>query len=383
MVYGCSSSSHRRLGTFLGADIRVEQVRSKSQLHRGAVNQKMAAMSLKAASLENAIVEGELVDTFAKIVQFWDDEHANGPFRPMDLHTACSNGEYTYVRDLIKEGADVERRNMEQWTPLAYASYGGHDNVVNLLVEQVKVNVNARTGASQMTPLMWAAACNHESIVCTLVNAGAEKEAEDTDGRTCLAWSIITDHKSMVETLLDRGCNIEHADRKSGWTPLLLAVQERNEAIVELLVQRGANVDVLDKTNNSATQLAQQQPVSTAILHVLEAALRRKRGSADPVLRGEAGLSLGCESLSLDAEDDIRTSQTPPPGTARLPTFNTIEQFLTYLNLQKYIALFQKQKISFEMVLEMDEAQLKAIGLSLFGPRRKIYFAAQRLKECR
>ena len=51
----------------------------------------------------------------------------------MDLHTACSCGEYSYVRELLDGGADVNRPNVELWTPLAYACYGGHDNVAYVI----------------------------------------------------------------------------------------------------------------------------------------------------------------------------------------------------------------------------------------------------------
>ena len=61
--------------------------------------------------------------------QFWDNEDENGPVIPMDLHTACSCGEHSYVQELLDGGADVNRPNVEHWTPLAYACYGGHDTV--------------------------------------------------------------------------------------------------------------------------------------------------------------------------------------------------------------------------------------------------------------
>lgn len=48
-----------------------------------------------------------------------------------------------------------------------YASYIGHDNIVNLLLE-AGVNVNAAT-AKGLTPLMLAASCGNESIAYFLL----------------------------------------------------------------------------------------------------------------------------------------------------------------------------------------------------------------------
>lgn len=56
---------------------------------------------------------------------------------------------------------------MGGWTPLMYASYIGHDNIANLLLE-AGVNVNATT-AKGLTPLMLAASCGNESIAYFLL----------------------------------------------------------------------------------------------------------------------------------------------------------------------------------------------------------------------
>lgn len=335
--------------------------------------------SLQALAAE--FPDAPVADTFAKIIQFWDNEDENGPVIPMDLHTACSCGEYSYVQELLDGGTDVNRPNVEHWTPLAYACYGGHDTVANLLIEQAKANVNAPTGSTKMTSMMWAAACNHEPVILSLLAYGANIEAEDEDGRTAVMWAIITDQKHTLLGLLENGADVEHPNKKTGRTPLLMAVADKNEALVDLLLQNDANVNAVDTQNRSAMYLAQQAPASTAILNLLEAAGRKDRGSVETVLRSEPGLSLG--SLNLGGDDDLLGTASGKPRTASpaSPKFQTMDGFLEYLNLQKYSALFKKKGITFTMVLDMDEANLKSIGLSLFGPRRKIYFAAQRWKE--
>lgn len=62
---------------------------------------------------------------------------------------------------------DIDRKNLGGWTPLMYAAYIGHDNVVNLLLE-TGVNVNASTDRG-LTPLMLAASCGNESIAFFLL----------------------------------------------------------------------------------------------------------------------------------------------------------------------------------------------------------------------
>lgn len=62
---------------------------------------------------------------------------------------------------------DLDGKNKGGWTPLMYASYIGHDNIANLLLE-AGVNVNATT-AKGVTPLMLAASCGNESIAYFLL----------------------------------------------------------------------------------------------------------------------------------------------------------------------------------------------------------------------
>lgn len=62
---------------------------------------------------------------------------------------------------------DLDGKNIGGWTPLMYAAYIGHDNIVNLLLETgVSVNVTTSKG---LTPLMLVASCGNESIAYFLL----------------------------------------------------------------------------------------------------------------------------------------------------------------------------------------------------------------------
>ena len=56
----------------------------------------------------------------------------------------------------------MNAKNSGGYTPLMYAAYIGHDNVVNMLIDaQVDVNLANDKGH---TPLMLAASCGNESV---------------------------------------------------------------------------------------------------------------------------------------------------------------------------------------------------------------------------
>jgi len=57
---------------------------------------------------------------------------------------------------------DLNAKNSGGYTPLMYAAYIGHDNIVNMLIDaQVDVNLSNDKGH---TPLMLAASCGNESV---------------------------------------------------------------------------------------------------------------------------------------------------------------------------------------------------------------------------
>uniref|UniRef100_A0A8B9LCF7 Ankyrin repeat and sterile alpha motif domain containing 3 n=1 Tax=Astyanax mexicanus TaxID=7994 RepID=A0A8B9LCF7_ASTMX len=154
---------------------------------------------------------------------------------PLDLHTACSIGQYDVVVECIqRRDVDVDGKNLGGWTPLMYAAYIGHDNIANLLLES-GVSVNAST-AKGLTPLMLAASCGNESIAYFLLQQGAELEGKDGRGWTALLHSTSNRHQQMVKFLLDNNANANIKEPVFGFTPLMEAAASGHEIIVQYLL---------------------------------------------------------------------------------------------------------------------------------------------------
>ena len=129
----------------------------------------------------------------------------------MDIYTACSIGEYSCVRQHLADGvelADLDRPNCGGWTPLMYAAYVGHDNIVNLLLD-CHVDVNASTTKNGATSLMLAASCGNESVVYFLLQNGAKIDAQDKRGWTGLFYATYQGHQKVVQLLLENGADKE------------------------------------------------------------------------------------------------------------------------------------------------------------------------------
>ncbi|KAK7919745.1 hypothetical protein WMY93_011029 [Mugilogobius chulae] len=174
---------------------------------------------------------------------------------PLDLHTACSIGQYDVVAESIKKGeVDLDRKNFGGWTPLMYAAYIGHDNIANLLLE-AGVNVNATT-AKGLSPLMLAASCGNESIAYFLLQQGAELEMKDVRGWTALFHCTSAGHQQMVKFLLDNNADANVKEPVSGFTPLMEAAASGHEIIVQYLLDHKVKIDHRNAKGETARVLA-------------------------------------------------------------------------------------------------------------------------------
>ena len=103
------------------------------------------------------------------------------------------------------------------------------------------------------TPLHLAAAALRPLVVGTLIDAGADPNAENRRGATALHYACDarpkatkmwnpSGQRAVIELLLDAGSNIEHKD-KAGAAPLHRAVRARSPEAVRCLLERGARVN--------------------------------------------------------------------------------------------------------------------------------------------
>ena len=90
-----------------------------------------------------------------------------------------------------------------------------------------------------------------------LLQAGADVNAKDEDGRTALIAASTEDNPEMVRLLLQAGASVNVKDKKGRtalfWVPFRYTIGEFNERVpkklevAKLLLQAGADVNVVDK----------------------------------------------------------------------------------------------------------------------------------------
>lgn len=200
--------------------------------------------------------ESELLDRSLSVWKGWSpvEKEDFAPI-PLDTHTASSIGQYECIKNIIVMGvSDLDRKNLGGWTPLMYACYIGHDNIVKLLLD-ADVDVNLKNHKAQ-TPLMLAASCGNESVGYYLCQRAVELESRDSRGWTALFHATYAGHQNMVRFLLEQGSNINAIEPTVGMTPFMEAAIEGHEIIVHLFLQHGVNVNAKTYNGDTARSLA-------------------------------------------------------------------------------------------------------------------------------
>lgn len=105
---------------------------------------------------------------------------------------------------------------MDEWTPLHYACYEGHDDIVELLCSR-HANINAVTRFNR-NGLHIAALRGQLEIVKVLIKHQIDANSADNDGNTALHFAAENGYKDIITFLLEEKCKIKK--NKEGLTPI-------------------------------------------------------------------------------------------------------------------------------------------------------------------
>ncbi|KAH8936398.1 hypothetical protein BDL97_17G082300 [Sphagnum fallax] len=184
---------------------------------RGPINLMEVTLRGDVAQLEEALMTG--VDP--------SETDYNGQTA---LHLAASKGLTDCVALLVKEGADVNKKDNLGMTPLWKALRGGHDAAAQILVNNGAKPLLKEAG----TEMCKAAASRDMEYVERLVKAGVDPNVVDYSQRTPLHVVAAQGTAEAVKFLVQEGADVFARDRH-GYTPVDEARENDNEQSLKIL----------------------------------------------------------------------------------------------------------------------------------------------------
>ncbi len=146
------------------------------------------------------------------------------------------------IRFLIEAGADVNAQRDDGWTALIIASLSGSDSITKRLVDPES---NKETWVRVPTK-------GHVDTVKVLIEAGADVNAKDKEGRTVLMYASTGE---IAKILIEAGAELNAKDQ-NGETALLTATRKFRTGVVKVLIEAGADVNAAKPNGETALKLA-------------------------------------------------------------------------------------------------------------------------------
>jgi len=166
------------------------------------------------------------------------------------------------VRDLLKQGADVNAAQGDGMTPLHWAATHGDLELSKMLLV-AGANVRATTRINGYTPLFLAAREGNAAVVAALLDAGADPRAVSVTGSTPLMLAAGAGNVDAVQRLLDAGAEVDAKERARGQTALMFAAAYNRIEVIKLLARRGADLRMTSKVVDLFELTREAKPAPT------------------------------------------------------------------------------------------------------------------------
>ncbi|MDM8335685.1 ankyrin repeat domain-containing protein [Wolbachia pipientis] len=167
------------------------------------------------------------------------------------------------IEYLIKKGANIEAKNVENNTTLFLAAYNNKMQIVKLIVNKWQAKANFKEfictkNNHGFDSLDCALEHNNKKMVAFLVSKGIEANDQDFNGNARLHKASYNDNTKAVELLLKFKVDV-NAVTKCNRTPLHLAAKRGHTKIVRMLLAVKASMNICEQPSFTPLHLAVQK----------------------------------------------------------------------------------------------------------------------------
>ena len=180
----------------------------------------------------------DLQQNSAHLKDWWKKKKRNN----QDMLFAAEYGELEEVKRLLdKDGplqdlvADINARGLDSWTALHFAANEGKLEIVNFLLSQPEIDIEAASTIGR-TPLHLAAIRGHMPIVRSLINKQANKNVKDFDENTPLHYASEFGHFEVIIFLIKEVYADATLKNKFGYAPSDIAQNFKIRQLFESLL---------------------------------------------------------------------------------------------------------------------------------------------------
>ena len=217
----------------------------------------------------------KLMDTVNSLSELHQYAHRNDAEKAVEL--------------VLNDGLDINTPALCNRTPLLWASLSSSGESIETLIE-LGANVNAQRTDDKEAPLTLSSAWNNFMAVYLLLNHGADANIAVANGYTPLHWAVMKGNQNLVKLFLKKNAlvNTQTAD---GNSPLHTAVSNGFFDITKLLVKKGSNVNFQNKEGRT--------PLFLAVANKHEQLIKL-------LIENKADVSIGCKGNSNERINLVR-----------------------------------------------------------------------------
>ena len=183
------------------------------------------------------------------------------------LVMACGEGDFDFVKTLIKSGIDVNGIGSEGFTPLMMASSNNKAEIVNFLIEQ---GADVNKVYNGWTALIEAADEGSMESMKHLLNAGAEVNYYASENSpTAITMAASEGNLECLKLLIKNGADMNGIGKSI--PPLHIAAAEGKQAIIDYLISKKVNINNKDAGGRTALMYAASEGQKYVVKKLIEA----------------------------------------------------------------------------------------------------------------
>jgi ankyrin repeat protein len=168
---------------------------------------------------------------------------------PSTVAAAAQSKDTAAVKQLLKDGADVNASQGDGMTALHWAALNGDAELAQMLL-YAGANVGAKTRIGGFTPLHLAAQIGNAAVIAPLVASGAQVNAATSTGATPLMEAAHSGSAEAVRILIENKADPNVKEVANGQTALMFAAAADRAEVVKLLLAGGADIKATSRVED-------------------------------------------------------------------------------------------------------------------------------------